>query len=532
MTTVSPDIPLLGGRYELSKRIAGGAMGDVWSASDHLLKRQVAVKIAKSPYREDAIFRERFRLEAQAAAGLSHPGIASVFDYGEEVATDGEHIAYIVMELVDGESLNQLLARSCPLNPARTLQIVSEVGEALQAAHDEGIVHRDIKPANILIRSDGRVKITDFGIARAADAGALTQTGTMLGTVQYMAPEQLGGQTATGAADIYALGVVAYLCLSGQTPFPHAEPMTVAMAHLNDEVPALPATVPKPVRDLVFQMLAKDPHQRPASGHEVASRAASIQAALSRPVPGPTPMGSPGGPGPEAETVVSGSAGVGAATTEPIGFRSSPSATAVMPGPKPRPDLRSSEGPRRFRSTRRAAILAGLLALAVVALVVTLLATGSSSVGIPNVNGESSSAAANRLSASGLHVQLRQVDSARSAGTVVAQSPGPGVIVPTGNLVTLSVSNGMVNVDAAALEGQSYATVAQRLTTLGLVPTEVTVNSTVTPGTVVSMAPSGQVPVGTTVTVTVATGPTPVPTTVVPPGRGSGGSDHGKGHKP
>src|SRR5665213_650153 len=212
MTTVSPDIPLLGGRYELSERIASGAMGDVWSASDYLLKRQVAVKIARSPYREDAIFRERFRLEAQAAAGLSHPGIASVFDYGEEVATNGEHVAYIVMELVDGESLNQLLTRSCPLDPARTLQIVSEVGEALQAAHDKGIVHRDIKPANVLIRSDGRVKITDFGIARAADAGALTQTGAMLGTVQYMAPEQLSGQTATGAADIYTHGMLAYLC--------------------------------------------------------------------------------------------------------------------------------------------------------------------------------------------------------------------------------------------------------------------------------------------------------------------------------
>ena len=512
----SPDGRVFGGRYQLSDRIAGGAMGDVWRATDVLLKRQVAVKILKSHYGDDETFRARFRLEAQAAGGLSHPGIATVFDYGESAGPDGHHEAYLVMELVDGESLDTLLSRRAPLDPSETLQIVSEVADALQAAHERGIIHRDIKPANLLIRPDGRVKITDFGIARAVDGDALTQTGTMLGTVQYMAPEQLRGQAATAASDVYALGVVAYRCLSGRMPFPRDEPMAVALAHLHDEVPALPPTVPPAVSDLVSQMLEKDPKKRPGSAREVSARAVAIGAGLA-----PTTMAMATGMAAAAE----------AGATEPIAAPSERSFTAVMPGPP----LLPPEHPRRadLGRRRKSALFAGLFVSAVVVvLLVVLLTGGSSGMSVPSVVGSAASTATTRLDSSGLHVRLRPVESSRPAGTVVAQSPRARVTVPSGSSVTLSVSDGTVNVDPAAFIGQPYATAASRLSALGLVPTEVTTSSSDTPGTVVGVAPSGRVTLGATVAVTVAA-PMPAvttPSTAGPPGGAGGG--HGKGHKP
>jgi serine/threonine-protein kinase len=501
MTMASSDGPIFGGRYQLSDRIAGGAMGDVWRATDVLLQRPVAVKILKRHYGDDATFRARFRLEAQAAGALSHPGIATVFDYGESIGPDGHHEAYLVMELVDGESLDQLLVRRGPLAPTETLRIISQVADALQAAHDRGIVHRDIKPANLLVRPDGRVKITDFGIARAGDGDTLTQAGTMLGTVQYMAPEQLSGQTATGASDLYALGVVAYVCLSGRTPFPRDQPMTVALAHLHEEVPALPTTVPRAVRDLVLQMLEKDPQRRPASAREVSTRATAVGAALhAAPAAAPTDA------------------------TEPIGLPLEGSFTAVMPGPPPvlrRPALAT------LRRRRLGVVLAGLCAIVAVAvLLAVLLAGGPSSVAMPSVVGSAASAATRTLDSSGLHVQLHSVDSTRPAGTVVAQSPHAGVAVAPGSSVTLRVASGAVNVNPAPLVGQPYATAAARLSALGLVPTEVIVPSTAAAGTVVAVSPTGRVPLGTAVTVSVAAAPTPT----TAPHRGGG--DHAKGHKP
>src|SRR5665213_1331584 len=185
MTTV-PQGRAFGGRYRLSERIASGGMGDVWRATDELLGRNVAIKLLRSEFGDTELFRRRFRFEAQAAASLSHPGIAAVFDYGEEDGDSGDHRAYIVMELVEGESLDVRLRRLGRLGPSPTMDIVGQAARGLQAAHDRGIVHRDVKPANLLIRPDGMVKITDFGIARAIDGSALTQTGAMLGTVQYM----------------------------------------------------------------------------------------------------------------------------------------------------------------------------------------------------------------------------------------------------------------------------------------------------------------------------------------------------------
>ena len=189
-----------GGRYELDSRIAIGGMGEVWEATDHVIGRTVAIKILKDEYMGDPGFLERFRAEARHAALVNHEGIASVFDYGEENGS-----AFLVMELVPGEALSTVLERDGELSTDKTLDIVAQTSAALQAAHAAGLVHRDIKPGNLLITPDGRVKITDFGIARIADQVPLTATGQVMGTVQYLSPEQASGHAASPATDTYSL---------------------------------------------------------------------------------------------------------------------------------------------------------------------------------------------------------------------------------------------------------------------------------------------------------------------------------------
>ena len=259
------------GRYELSSRIAVGGMGEVWKATDALIGRTVAIKILKDEYMGDPGFLERFRAEARHAALVNHEGIANVFDYGEEQGS-----AFIVMELVPGEPLSAIIEREGRLPSDRVLGIVAQTATALQAAHDAGLVHRDIKPGNLLITPEGRVKITDFGIARIADQVPLTATGQVMGTVQYLAPEQASGHTATASTDVYSLGIVAYECLAGKRPFTGESQVAIAMAQINDTPPPLPDDVPGPVQRLVLACLAKDPADRPQSAAKLAQAATAL----------------------------------------------------------------------------------------------------------------------------------------------------------------------------------------------------------------------------------------------------------------
>lgn len=261
-----------GGRYELQSRIAIGGMGEVWEATDHVIGRTVAIKILKDEYMGDPGFLERFRAEARHAALVNHEGIASVFDYGEENGS-----AYLVMELVPGEALSTILERDGALNADKTLDIVAQTASALQAAHAAGLVHRDIKPGNLLITPDGRVKITDFGIARIADQVPLTATGQVMGTVQYLSPEQASGHPASPATDTYSLGIVAYECLAGKRPFTGESQVAIAMAQINEQPPPLPPTVPIPVQNLVMAMIAKKPGDRPSSSASVARAAQALR---------------------------------------------------------------------------------------------------------------------------------------------------------------------------------------------------------------------------------------------------------------
>ncbi|SBS72821.1 serine/threonine-protein kinase [uncultured Microbacterium sp.] len=261
-----------GGRYELDSRIAVGGMGEVWEATDHVIGRTVAIKILKDEYMGDPGFLERFRAEARHAALVNHEGIASVFDYGEENGS-----AFLVMELVPGEALSTILEREGPLSTDKTLDIVAQTAAALQAAHAAGLVHRDIKPGNLLITPDGRVKITDFGIARIADQVPLTATGQVMGTVQYLSPEQASGHPASPATDTYSLGIVAYESLAGKRPFTGESQVAIAMAQINDTPPPLPPTVSEPVQNLVMSMIAKKPDERPASSSAVARAASALR---------------------------------------------------------------------------------------------------------------------------------------------------------------------------------------------------------------------------------------------------------------
>jgi serine/threonine-protein kinase len=273
---------LVGGRYRLTGRVAVGGMGEVWRGTDELLDRPVAVKLLSAAHAGDEEFRARFRAEARYAASLSHPGIAQVYDYGE-TSDLPSGASYLVMELVPGDPLSAVIARHGRLSASATLDIVSQAADALDAAHQAGIVHRDIKPGNLLVTADGMTKITDFGIARAQWAlqeAQLTQTGIVMGTASYVSPEQAAGGAITSASDIYSLGVVAYECLTGQPPFIAETPVAIAVAHMQRPVPPLPADVPGPVADLVLAMLAKQPADRPESAWWVADRARLLRGGL------------------------------------------------------------------------------------------------------------------------------------------------------------------------------------------------------------------------------------------------------------
>jgi serine/threonine-protein kinase len=278
---------LLADRYRLGNRIAVGGMGEVWEAADTRLDRRVAVKVLKPELCGDAEFLHRFRTEARTTASLNHPGIAAVHDYGETsaVVNGPKDTAYLVMELVEGEPLAAILARERRISAERTLDVLEQAGHALQAAHERGYVHRDVKPGNILVGPTGQVKLTDFGIAKAANAAPVTRSGMVMGTAHYIAPEQALGHEAEPASDVYSLAVVGYECLAGHRPFLSENAVTVAMMHIRDMPPPLPPDVPPHARAVIEATLVKDPRQRYGGGGEFAAAVAAVRAGLPLPVP-------------------------------------------------------------------------------------------------------------------------------------------------------------------------------------------------------------------------------------------------------
>lgn len=264
---------LLDGRYLLTERIGVGGFSEVWRAHDHVLDRPVAVKLLHSSFAGHEETLQRFRAEARHAGALSHENIARVYDYGDP---SPEHPPYLVMEMIEGDSLARVVRTGGAMDAARAMDVIAQTAAGLQAAHQAGLVHRDVKPANLLLSPVGMVKITDFGISYAAGSAPVTRTGMIIGTPSYLAPERASGAQATQASDIYSLGVVAYECLTGAPPFAGTA-IEVALAHRDRPLPPLPASVPAAVAGFVESLTAKDPAFRPASAAEVAASAAQLR---------------------------------------------------------------------------------------------------------------------------------------------------------------------------------------------------------------------------------------------------------------
>jgi serine/threonine protein kinase len=285
-------------RYRLEERIAAGGVGQVWRATDLLLRRPVAVKVLRPEYAGHPETLDRFRAEARHAGALPHPCITQVYDY-----CDGgpDAAPYLVMELIDGPSLADILDFGA-INAARALGIIAQAAAGLAAAHQAGLVHRDIKPANILLSRDGRVKLTDFGIAHAAGSAPVTAPELIMGTAQYLAPERITGQTCGPASDLYSLGIVLYECLTGRPPFDGTS-AEVMSAHLHAQLPPLPSGVPPAIGELLARLTAKDPALRLPDAAELATTAGRLSAAPAAiPAQPPADLGGKMAPGSPAES--------------------------------------------------------------------------------------------------------------------------------------------------------------------------------------------------------------------------------------
>ena len=505
-------------------------MGEVWKAKDLILGRIVAIKVLKEEYTGDPGFLQRFRAEARHTALLNHVGIANVFDYGEE-----EGSAYLVMELVPGHPLSSIIEREQVLSPDRTLSMIAQTARALSVAHSQGLVHRDIKPGNLLITPDGRVKVTDFGIARLADQVPLTQTGQVMGTAQYLAPEQATGQTATGASDIYSLGVIGYECLTGHRPFSGESQIAIALAQVNDAPPPLPETLPTPVRALLMSMLAKDPKNRPANAIKLSEAAEAIRngdiAAAHAAVPGMLLFEAATGPitapvdiptaatgvieSPEKDKSttttsalpVVGAAGAGAAAglaagaaaagaTGPHSTLSRADALAAQRSwdqeeEQDRYDEPVDEPQRKGRSPWTWPLIA-LIVLVLFALIGVML----TQAGIFSPSGPAESSA----------TSTSAKPTSRSASpTSTSASPTASSASPTPTQSTPET----INLIPDAYLGQPYNTVRSQLVGMGLTVKGDPVFSDKPEGTVTNIEPSGSVAPGEIITVTYSKGPEP-----------------------
>ena len=551
---------LFDGRYRVVRKLGSGGMADVYLAEDEELGRRVAIKILNDRHANDDQFVERFRREAKNAAGLSHPNIVSIYDRGEAEGT-----YYIAMEFLDGRSLKELLIARGPMAIDDAVAYTRQILNALRFAHKKGVVHRDIKPHNVMADPDGRLKVTDFGIARAG-ASQMTEAGAIVGTAQYLSPEQARGAAVDQRSDVYAVGVVLYEMLTGHVPFTGDTPVEIAMKHLSDP-PRPPSTIRPDVSPdldmIVLRALAKNPDDRFQTAEEMDAELARVA----------------GGRSVTTETA-------DAATAVLSGATLATAPTAIAPPRRPPTARRTSTYRYEEPPPRRRPFWPWLLALLLLVVaglagwyawgqisdalsgsgtvsvpfvvgqkeglavrridakgleprvrrqphdsvkegevfeqqpeagvrvdknseVVVLVSTGPPKVTVPDVKGKSRDDAIGTLSERGLKFKVRDVFSREGEGTVIAQFPTPGARVRKGSTVQINVSRGLQPVGVPSVVGEPYENAASRLQAAGFAIARRDVDSDQPKGNVVSQDPAGgsSAARGATVTLSVSKGP-------------------------
>ena len=470
---------LIGDRYELGRQLGAGGMARVYLGHDRLLDRQVAVKVLSEPYASDPQFVERFRREASAAAGLNHPNIVAVYDRGE---ADGSY--YIVMEYLKGPDLKQVIRGRAPLPPLEAIDNAQQILAALGAAHKRDVVHRDVKPQNVLVAEDGHLKVTDFGIARAGAESDMTEAGSVIGTAQYLSPEQARGDDVTAASDCYAVGIVLYEMLTGRVPFDGGPPVAVAMKQISDE-PVSPRivepSVPRELEAVVLRSLAKRPSERYRTAEEMSRALAEVRGVLD---------------------------GTGG-TTRVIPAAGDTGRTRVMPpsrvGPPPPPE--APGGRKRWPLIVGIAVL--VLALAVGAFAL-LGGGGGEKVTVPSVAGLTSEAAQRALTDAGLEPLVQTVtDPEVAEGTAIDTDPPVGSEVDEGSTVTLRVSGGPGDATVPDVAEQEEAAATSALRREGFeVGTREEASDDIDEGFVIRTEPAAgaQAPRGSTVTLVLSSG--------------------------
>ena len=498
-------------RYEILRRLGTGGMAEVYLAHDRHLDRDVALKILLSKYTADAQFVERFRREASHAAGLNHPTIVQIYDRGEAEGT-----YYIAMEYLEGRTLKDLIVNYAPLRPDHVASVATQILEALRFAHKKGVIHRDIKPQNIIVDDDGRVKVTDFGIARAANSAAMTETGSILGTAHYLSPEQAQGRPAEASTDLYSLGIVMYEMATGRLPFTGDNPVAIAMQHVHD-APVLPSAMvpgfPQNLERVILHAMAKTPEARYRDEDEFLEDLRRVENGLE--VAPPISFA-------DQQTQMMGVAGAGAADLQQTQVRRAGSGLAggVTESPPPVAEKR-----------RRSPVWIVLLAL-----VFALLAAGgayalflrpagdttstTTLVEVPSLVGMTQSAAETLLRPTGLKLEVAGTEPSTqyAPGQVTRQEPAEATKLPAGGTVKVWTAAGQQTVTVPNVVGKTKADAATALGQVNLAMNPTQEQSQEPKGVVTRQEPAAGASAkqGDTVTVYVSSGPPPTTYVRVP----------------
>jgi len=491
-------------RYKIVSRLGAGGMADVFLAEDEQLGRKVALKLLYQRFAEDPGFVERFRREAQAAAGLQHPNVVSVYDRG---AFDGTY--YIAMEYLPGRSLKQLIRDEAPLDPIRAIDITIQILKAARFAHRRGVIHRDLKPHNVIVDDADNAKVTDFGIARAG-ASDMTETGSIMGTAQYLSPEQAQGHAVSAGSDLYSIAVVLYEMVTGRVPFDAESAVTIALKHVSEAPPPptiVNPSVPHELEQVVMWGLNKNPVDRPANADQFINALEQAKAAILSGARGERTASMPALAG-----VAAGRYAAAAALTAPAA--AAPPARGdtlggVVVGPFPEDEY----PPEHRRRWPWVLLVLGLLCL-IGGGVAAYLLTRPTKVEVPAVTGEQFSIAQAQLQNDGFNVNEIQLTSQKKQGTVIAQDPQAGAKVKQGATVALNVSTGPGNATVPSVVGETLnqAKSAIQIANLKVGRIEQQSSTTVAAGQVIGTSPpAGATPgVNTPVTIIVSTGPPPV----------------------